>query len=133
MVVFPRNSPCYYEVIVVAHSSDCFDDFTFIVGNDFNSLQVLWTLSALCKTSYSPRIRLTIPSEKHHFAKYAELVYNSSTLFKLRPSSKLLAPVASLTHINSLCNNSSACKFSRGQLPTRVIRVSPFHPTPHHQ
>ena len=33
--------PSHYKVVVVTHTTDRLDDFTFVVGNDFNSLEVL--------------------------------------------------------------------------------------------
>jgi len=37
---WPNPPGCYNHVIVIAHSPYCFNDFTFIVGNDLDSFQL---------------------------------------------------------------------------------------------
>lgn len=40
-VRWTNSSTCYYEVVGVAHSADCFYDFAFVVCYYFDALQVL--------------------------------------------------------------------------------------------
>lgn len=64
--------PGDYKVIAITHATDCLDDLIFIVGDDFDPLEVLicgvYSELWIFVGHWSGWLELTMPKLKHHFA-----------------------------------------------------------------
>jgi hypothetical protein len=87
----PGHLPCDHKVITITHPADGFDNLALIIGNDFNPLEVLQFSVRFFLAVCSLGEPLTMPSEKHHLAKYAEFV---STVLPPSTSSPMMRHAA---------------------------------------